>query len=347
MRVGILTVQIPFIRGGAELLAENLLSALRAAGHEADILSVPFKWFPPNRIAPQMLATRLLDVTASSGMPIDRVIGLKFPAYLADHPDKVLWLLHQHRTAYDLWDHGFGDLHGQPGGHDAMLAIREADSRLIPQAKHIFTISHRVSERLAKFNGIQSQPLYHPPPLAEHYSCDEPEDFLLLPSRINDAKRQDLVVEALFHVRSDVRVLIVGTPDSPGYIDRLRARAAQLPPGRLSFRQGIGEQEKIKLYARCLAVVFVPFDEDYGYVTLEAMLAGKAVLTCTDTGGVLEFANHDENALVCEPDPVALAANMDRLWTDRTFAARLGAQGRARYEAMNIGWNQVVESLLA
>ncbi len=126
MRVGILTVQVPFIQGGAELHARSLRAALRTAGHDAEIISVPFKWFPPDRIAPQMLAARLLDVTESSGMSIDRVIGLKFPAYLIEHPNKVLWILHQHRSAYDLWGHGLGDLHGQPGGEAAMQAIREA-----------------------------------------------------------------------------------------------------------------------------------------------------------------------------------------------------------------------------
>jgi glycosyltransferase involved in cell wall biosynthesis len=347
MRIGILTVQAPFVNGGAELHAHNLCVALRAAGHEADIISIPFKWFPPDRIAPQILAARLLDVTASSGMSIDRVIGLKFPAYLMEHPDKVLWILHQHRTAYDLWEHGFGDLRGQPGGHQAMLAIREADNRLIPQARRIFTNSRRVSARLAEYNGIESRPLYHPPPLAEQYSCAEPEDFLLVPSRINDTKRQDLVVEALFHVRADVRVRLVGAADSPDFADRLGRRAAQLPAGRLSFEGAVSDHEKIELFARCTAVVFVPFDEDYGYVTLEAMLSGKAVVTCTDSGGVLEFARDQETALVCEPDPVALAACLDRIWADRALARRLGAQGRARYQELGIGWDQVVQALLA
>ena len=294
-----------------------------------------------------MLAARLLDVTESSGLSIDRVIGLKFPAYLIEHPDKVLWLLHQHRTAYDLWEHGLGDLRGQPGGEDAMRAIREADNRFIPRAGRVFTISRRVSERLAGYNGIASQPLYHPPPLAERLHCQEAEDYLLLPSRINDTKRQDLVVEALFHVRSDVRVRMVGQPDSPGYVERLRKRASELPPGRLSFEGAVSDEEKIALYARCAAVLFVPLDEDYGYITLEAMLSSKPVLTCTDSGGVLEFAEHGETALVCEPDPHALAAHMARRWNDRALARRLGAAGRARYEALDISWDLAVETLLA
>src|SRR5439155_3184295 len=67
---------------GAEIHAEGLLQALRVEGHEAEIVAVPFKWYPPERILETMLACRLLDLTESAGTRVDRVIGLKFPAYL-------------------------------------------------------------------------------------------------------------------------------------------------------------------------------------------------------------------------------------------------------------------------
>src|SRR3954462_3359539 len=116
MKVLVVTAQAPFVRGGAEIHAEGLCSALRAAGHQAEIAAIPFKWYPPEAIPPQMLACRLLDMTESDGMKIDVLIGLKFPAYLIPHPNKVLWVLHQHRPAYDLWDHALGDLAPHPRG---------------------------------------------------------------------------------------------------------------------------------------------------------------------------------------------------------------------------------------
>ena len=94
MRILITTVQVPFVRGGAELLAEQLLGALIQAGHEAEIVAIPFKWYPAERLLDQMLACRLLDITESAGTSIDRVIALKFPAYLMPHPNKVVWLVH-------------------------------------------------------------------------------------------------------------------------------------------------------------------------------------------------------------------------------------------------------------
>src|SRR5689334_11583574 len=102
MNVVIVTAQVPFVRGGAEVMAEGLRRALLAEGHRADVVAVPFKWYPPKRIPEHMLACRLLDLSEANGDPVDRVIGLKFPAYLVRHPRKVVWLMHQHRQAYEL-----------------------------------------------------------------------------------------------------------------------------------------------------------------------------------------------------------------------------------------------------
>ena len=102
MRIVIATVQVPFVRGGGEMLADGLEAALLAAGHDVETVRLPFKWYPPERIPEHVLAARLFDLTESSGSRIDRMIGLRFPAYLLPHPNKVLWILHQYRTAYDL-----------------------------------------------------------------------------------------------------------------------------------------------------------------------------------------------------------------------------------------------------
>src|SRR5919108_857053 len=157
MRIVIATVQVPFIRGGAEILAEGLRDALHSEGHEAEIVAIPFKWYPPERILDQILACRLLDITESTGMAVDRVIGLKFPAYFIPHPNKVLWILHQYRTAYELWDHQtLGDLIRFPNGVQVRNAVRKADVQLISEAKRVFTISGTVSKRLKDYCAVES-----------------------------------------------------------------------------------------------------------------------------------------------------------------------------------------------
>ena len=123
MRIAILTTQCPFVIGGAELHAKSLERALREAGHQAEIVTMPFKWYPSTTILDHMLAARAMDVSEFNGVRVDLAIALKFPAYFMQHPNKVYWVLHQHRQAYDLWDSGHTDLFDDPDGR----MVREAN----------------------------------------------------------------------------------------------------------------------------------------------------------------------------------------------------------------------------
>ena len=346
MRLLIVTIQVPFVHGGAEMHADGLQAALAAAGHEVEQVRLPFKWYPPDRIPQHILAARLYDVTESSGRPIDRVIGLKFPAYLVPHPNKVLWILHQHRAAYDLWGGPLCDLWDKPNGREIRDAVRAADRAFIPEARAVYANSRTVADRLRHFCDLDAEPLYHPPPAAEKFTSAPAEDFLYLPSRIEPAKRQLLVIEALGLCREPVRVRFSGLAIDAGYRQRMTTRIDELDlAGRIDWRGVVSEEEKRDSYARSLGVLFPPVDEDYGYVTLEAMLARKPVITCTDSGGPLEFVVDGATGLVATPTPEALAAAMDRLWEDRGQAARWGEAGRAHYDARRINWQHVVETL--
>lgn len=348
MRIVIATAQVPFIRGGAEILAEGLLHALRSQRHAAEIVAIPFKWYPPERILEQVLACRLLDLSESGGAPIDRVIGLKFPAYLIPHPHKVLWLLHQFRTAYDLWDHPFGDLDRYPNGPQVREAIQRIDQNLIPEAKAVFTISRNVSSRLWHYCGIDSVPLYHPPASAELFYGGPVEDYFFYPSRLASLKRQALVLQALAATRRPVRVRFAGLADEAHFGETLEMLARQLNvEHRVEWLGQVTEEEKRALYAHALGVIFPPVDEDYGYVTLEAMLAAKPLITCTDSGAPLEFVQHDVTGLIANPSPQDIAMAMDRLWDDRSWAWAMGEAGKKRYDNLNISWVAVAERLVA
>jgi len=348
LRILIATVRVPFVSGGAEIHAEGLCRALREAGHQAEIIALPFKWYPPERILDQMLACRLLDLSETVGMAVDRLIGLKFPAYLIPHPRKVIWLLHQHRQAYDLWQHPLNDLHGYRNGDDVRAAIHRADTELIPQALHVFANSRNVAGRLERFCGVQAAPLYHPPRDAALFYTRPAEDFLYFPSRINPLKRQDLVLEALAQTRLPVRICFSGSADEAAF-DQKCVKLAQKNgfADRVQWLGSVSEEGKRDLYARSLGVLFPPVDEDYGYVTLEAMLAQKPVITCADSGGPLEFVMDRQTGIVAEPTPEALAAAMDNLWEDRERARQWGDAGRQRYNDLHIHWGHVVEKLLA
>ncbi|TPG46414.1 glycosyltransferase [Roseomonas nepalensis] len=347
MRVVIVNAQTPFVRGGAEMLADNLLATLKEAGHEAELVTMPFKWYPAERICDGMLAARLLEVDEWCGGRIDRLIGLKFPAYLMRHPCKVMWLLHQYRGAYDLWGSPIGDLSNAPAGRAVRDMIHLADAAAMAESRAVYTISRNVTDRLRRFNGIDSMPLYHPPPGAELFRQAEAEDFFLCPGRINPTKRQGLVVDALLRCRSGARVVFTGVPDSPAYAADLARRSETSLGERVTWRGAVTEAEKLDLYARCLGVIVTPIDEDYGYVTLEAMLSAKPVLTCSDSGGPLDFVEDSATGFVCAPDASAVADGLDRLWQDRRRARDMGQAGLARYRALGFSWADVVSGLLA
>lgn len=349
MRVVIATTKIPFISGGAETHATNLRDAIIAEGHDAEIFALPYRWYPPELILDHMLACRLLDLTESEGQPIDRMIGLKFPAYLIKHPNKVLWILHQHRQAYDLWNHPIGaDLIHYPNGLEIRNAIRTADTQLIPEAKRIYSNSGNVAKRLKDFCGLESRPLYHPPPGDKEFYSAAAGDYLFFPSRLLATKRQSLVLEALALTKPSVKVVFAGTANDAAYGVELSRMAERLGvSSRVSFRGSISEATKRDLYANCLGVVYPPVDEDYGYVTLEAMLSAKPTITCLDSGGPLEFIEHRKNGLICESTARALADAMDFLFADRALALQMGKEARSTYGQKNISWPSVVRELLS
>ena len=346
MRILIATTHVPFVYGGAEAHAEGLQTALQAAGHEAEIIAVPFKWYPPAKILDHLLACRLLDVSEYNGVPIDRVIGLKFPAYLIPHPNKVAWILHQHRTAYELWDNPLADLIYYPDGLQVRDAIRQADINLLPEARALYANSGNVAQRLKTFCGLDAAPLYHPPPHADHFYSAAAGDYLFFPSRLCEPKRQKLVLQALAQTRAPVAVRFAGMPDNPTFERELNDLTAQLKlTNRVTWLGLVSEAEKRNQYAGALGVIYPPMDEDYGYVTLESMLSAKPVVSCVDSGGPLEFIRHEENGLLAPPTPAGLAEAFDTLWQNRERAARWGKRGHELYHSLNITWPHVVQVL--
>lgn len=347
MRIAVVHPQTPFVRGGAETHTEALVRALREAGHEAEEVVVAGKWYPATELVHQMAVWRSLDLSESNGLPIDMVIALKFPAYLVPHERKVVWLIHQHRSAYELWDHPeFADLSKQEEGPAVRDMIWQADRIALGEAKRIFTNSRNVQERLWRSLRLSSEPLYHPSPIVEALKGREPGpygDVIFYPSRLEPLKRQSLVVEAMRHVRTPVRLVLAGGgPDEP----ELRAQVARLGVGdRVELAGRVPDERLLELYLGALAVYYGPYDEDYGYVTLEGFAAHRPVVTLTDAGGPLEFVTDGETGLVVPPEPRAIAEAFDRLYVDRALAKRLGEAGHAVLRERVPGWPEVVARL--
>ncbi len=282
------------------------------------------------------------DFTNLNGYQPDRVICLKFPAYYTRHDNKIVWLIHQHRQVYDLWtDENARD----PSARAMRRKIIRKDTLYLSEANTLRTESRTVSRRLKEFNGIDAEPLYHPPPRPESYYTLPPQPYIFCPSRLEDLKRQDLLIRAMRHTRSRVFALIAGEGGARERLARLIEDLGVSDRVRLLGR--IPDDDMPSYYACSLGVFFGPRDEDYGYVTLEAMLSAKPVITCTDSGGPLEFVRDGQTGLVVEPEPQAVAAAIERLVDSRSLAVDLGHAGRERYRQLGISWDRVVAQLLS
>jgi glycosyltransferase involved in cell wall biosynthesis len=343
MNVAIATVQSPFVSGGAEYLAQGLLNALRLSGYCVDIVTAPFHFGPAKKVTQSIRYWEKQNFTYFDSNKVDLVICLKFPTYLLNHDNKVLWLLHQHRSVYDLWDLN------EKNGHKFnwkdkvnRFEIRRKDNKNIKEIGRRFTISGNVSKRLMKYNQIDSSPLYHPPFFKPSPGSYEP--FIFCPSRLEPLKRQSLLLDALSLSKSSIKVVFAGTGSQLEY---LKEKAIQLDLNqRVVWLGEISDELMLHHYTNCLAVFFGPFDEDYGYITLEAMQAAKAVITCTDSGGPLEFISDMQTGIIVEPTPDAISSSIDLLATNKKLAKSLGESARSKYKELDISWGNVVEKLI-
>jgi glycosyltransferase involved in cell wall biosynthesis len=341
-RILIATAQVPFVRGGNELLVEGLRDALRAAGHSVDVVALPFQWTPVTRIAESALAWRLLDISQINGEAVDLVIATKFPSYLVRHRRKVLWLVHQHRQAYDWYGTPFSDFSGSTADRAAREQILRMDQRAFAECSARFTISRNVSGRLKRFNNVDSTPLYPPSRYAGRLVSGPYGDYLLSASRLDRAKRLDLLLRALALTAAPLRLIVAGTGPERAALERLSGELGLTE--RVEFRGFVTDEELIGLYAGARAVYYAPIDEDYGFATVEAFAAGKPVITTHDAGGVLEFVRHGETGLIAAPEPAAIAQQLTRIADSPALAAALGQAGRPLTDG--ISWQNVVTQLL-
>jgi glycosyltransferase involved in cell wall biosynthesis len=169
-------------------------------------------------------------------------------------------------------------------------------------------------------------------------------EHVVFPSRMESLKRQSLAIDAMAHVRTGVRLVLVGRgPDERSLRDRVERAGIG---DRVTFEIGASDERLYELYETALAVYYGPFDEDYGYVTIEGFAAARPVVTLSDSGGPLEFVFDGETGAVVPPEPRAIAEAFDRLYADRDLALRLGQAGNAVVRAEVPRWPDVVARLL-
>ena len=340
----IVTSAPPMTEGGHLVLARSLERALLEAGHRASIVTTPSNRF--GRQGPAYLANWLTDVgMTGTGEHVDQIITMRFPSYAVRHPNHVCWLVHTMREYYDLWDRFAEGISPQGRVKERIRRslIRRADTYFFKHhVKRLFTISKAVNDRLEKWNGVRGTVL-HPPPPQRAYRCDGYGDYLFFTSRLSPLKRADLLLRALARPEAQgACAVIAGDGEERARLERLAAELGV--EARVRFEGFLSEAQLLKHLGACRAVVFPPHQEDYGFVTVEAFASRKAIVTCRDSGGPLEFVRDRENGFIVEPDPAAMARACAELIADATLAERLGAQGHRDVSALT--WETTVKRLV-
>lgn len=345
-RVAVCAPKIPYIRGGTEALVAGLVGNLRNRQDlEVESIEIPFRSWPHEAVVRSASLWRMLDIeTTETGDPIDLVIGTKFPSYYVWHTNKVVWLIHQFRQVYDWYDSTYAAYNrARPDDYQLVRWIVEQDARALREARAVYTISGVVKNRLRRFLGLDATVLHPPPPLGDGYYCEAYDPLILIVQRLDPTKRTDLLVRALQKVRGDFRAVIVGSGPEEAAVSNLVQECGL--DHRVIFAGRVADQDLLDLYARCRMVLYAPFDEDYGFVPVEAFASRKPVITTRDSGGPIEFVDHRENGWIAEPDPDSLAEGIQLVMDNRDLAEKWGTSGTSKTRDLN--WKRVTDCLAA
>lgn len=341
--IAVVTSSPPGVEGGHLVIARALVAAARNCGHDAHLIVTPDHGF--GRLTSSYWKTWRSDVSHVDGVRVDQVISLRYPSYAVRHPVHVCWLNHTMREYYDLWPRLVA--HISPANR-----VKEGIRRTVLHAVDGYLLKHNVRRlvaqsetirrRLADELGIPSEVLWPPAP-PRPYRCDGYGDYVFTMSRLDPLKRVDLLIRALAEpAAQNVRAAIAGEGEARDSLEELAARLGVT--SRISFLGRVDEETMLAHLARCRAVWFTPFAEDYGLVTVEAFASHKAVITCRDSGGPAELVRHEESGVVCEAVPSALAVALARLSEDTALAERLGRNGGTQAAAMT--WETAVKKLV-
>ncbi|MDQ1446658.1 MAG: hypothetical protein QOI20_3122, partial [Acidimicrobiaceae bacterium] len=380
MKVGIVAPSpVPFILGGAERLFNGLTRAVNElTPHDAELIKLPTREHTLPDLMASYEAWSQLDVSH-----FDLVVSTKYPAWMVDHPNHVVYLQHTLRGLYDTYP---ADLpQSQASDVPEVAALQQALGAAVNRSAlpDVFGLFGRALAALGSDHPVFALP----GPLAHElvHSLDRI-------GMSDPGVRRHLAISATvaarpgyFPVRVEVRPVhhpsdLVGFRcetfdyfftasrlDGPKrvhlLIEAMRHVPADVPlkiagtgPDMARLRQAAQRDPRIELlgyvetarlldlYAGALAVPFVPADEDLGLITLEAMMSGKPVVTALDSGGATELVADSANGFVVPPTAAAIGTALARLARDVDMARAMGAAGRLRAQAVT--WERTVAAIL-
>jgi glycosyltransferase involved in cell wall biosynthesis len=325
-------------KGGAEVLYKGLVRGLRETSNDVDRIDVVIDESSFDAILVSYEKCSNLDL-----QDYDLVISTKAPTYAVRHRAHVSYLLHTIRVFYYMFHQEYGQ--GTPEQFRQRRLIHALDKRALhlDRVRKHFVIGHTPYRRLHEVDVFWQQIKFealHPPPALQGFREPRAGEYVFVPGRLHRWKRVDLIIKAFQYIKKDIPLRIAG---SGGEEPSLRVLAAADP--RIEFLGRVTDEQLLDLYAGALVVPFVPVNEDYGLITIEAFRSKKPVITCIDSGEPTYFVKNQMTGFVVTPKPEAIAQKINYLIDHPDHGAEMGARGCSAVS--HITWDAVVTTLLS
>jgi glycosyltransferase involved in cell wall biosynthesis len=223
----------------------------------------------------------------------------------------------------------------------ACVRLLDALAFSVGRVSQFAAISATVAGRIDYFPVYaQVRVLHHPThTLINAPNSNTSRDLIVTASRLEHPKRIDLLIKAYAKSGVNLPFWIIGTGPQQQELQQL---AYQTPGVVLKGR--LSDAELVAAYQRACFVPFIPTQEDYGLITIEAFLSGAPVLTTRDAGGPTELVEHQISGWIAEPNVDSLAEGMQRLTSDLARSKQMGLAGRMR--AQTITWPDLISKLI-
>jgi glycosyltransferase involved in cell wall biosynthesis len=314
--------------GGAERFYAGLCNSLADQGVDAEIVSVASDESCFEAIEETYLRFYDLDMSVRS---------TKAPAYLVRHPNHVCYLQHTMRVFYDMFDLEFPRPDSRLRAQRALIQQLDTAALQCPRTRCRFVIGEQVRDRLREYNRLDAEVLHQASSMTG-FECRD-YDYVFMPGRLHRWKRVSLVIEAMRHVSSPVRLIISGCGEDENVLRRMAKTDT-----RIVFAGRVTDKQLLNLYADALVVPFVPLREDFGLVTLEAFHSHKPVITCRDSGEPANIVRDGVSGYICEPEPVKIAQCIEELYRNPGKAVKMGRAGAQ--SIAGISWDKVAARLI-
>lgn len=332
------------------VLVNSLQRELKKRGHRSDILSMPY--LPSHRfeVLEEIKRWHELRLSRELSNEVNLVIATKFPTYHFSFKKKSIWLVHQHRFSEELFGTNFSTFTDSCSDTALRKTIIKLDTQSFQSSDYLSSISRTVADRAAVYNNQKFTTLYPPLNFGTSYYCEGWEPYIFYAGRICSIKRLDLIIKSLPNIDHRIKLKIAGMPEERGVDTYLKNEIKKHHlTNRVEFLGRVSDADLLTLYANCSLVYYAPYQEDYGYVTLEAMASKKPVVTCSDSGGPLEFVKDLKNGIISEPNTTELAARINEIILNVDLLKKLGEDGYMTVSNLGIldGWDQVIDGLLS